>query len=55
TQKNLSFCQRLTLGFNRTLHSAFLKYSDVFIKKIKKLIMNYIVFSIQLQDVIGFQ
>ncbi|VEN64469.1 unnamed protein product [Callosobruchus maculatus] len=30
TQKNLSFCQRPTLGFNGTLHSAFLKYSDVF-------------------------
>ncbi|VEN36891.1 unnamed protein product, partial [Callosobruchus maculatus] len=29
TQKSLSFCQRLTLGFNGTLHSAFLKYSDV--------------------------
>ncbi|VEN60855.1 unnamed protein product, partial [Callosobruchus maculatus] len=29
TQKNLSFCQRPTLEFNGTLHSAFLKYSDV--------------------------
>ncbi|VEN38393.1 unnamed protein product [Callosobruchus maculatus] len=29
TEKNLSLCQRLTLGFSGTLHSAFFKYSHV--------------------------